>query len=60
MNQERLKQLVTEALNLSLFESAEPSVAIESTTGKGRVEIPLVFASNFAQLILTEKSNGTT
>ena len=60
MNQERLKQLITEALDLSLFESAEPSIVIESTAGSGRVEIPMVFASNFAQLILREKSNGTT
>ena len=60
MNQERLKELVTHALDMSLFEPIEPSVIVESGAGAGRVEIPLVFASNFAQLILTEKSNGTT
>ena len=60
MNQERIKQLITEALELSLFESIEPSVTIESSSGGGRVEIPLAFASNFTKLILREKSNGTT
>jgi hypothetical protein len=54
MNQERLKELVTRALEASLFESTQPSVVVESGTGGGRIEIPLVFADNFAELILGE------
>lgn len=60
MNQERLKELVTQALNRILFESIEPSCVVESEAGAGRIEIPLVFADNFAQLILQESNNGTT
>lgn len=55
MTEERLKELVTEALDLSLFESIKPSVIVESFSGCGRVEIPLVFAKTFASLVLKEK-----
>lgn len=54
MNQERLKELVTEALTDSIGESVEPSVSIVADNHAGRIEIPLVFANNFAELILRE------
>jgi hypothetical protein len=54
MNQERLKELVTQALEASLFEPTQPSVVVESVTGSDRIEIPLVFADRFAELILGE------
>jgi hypothetical protein len=54
MNQKQLKELVTQALEASLFEPTQPSVVVESATGSGCIEIPLVFANNFAELILRE------
>ena len=55
MTDERIAELVTRALDMSLFEPITPSFVVESLDGKGHVEIPLAFAKNFASLLLTEK-----
>jgi len=55
MTDERIAELVTQALDMSLFEPVTPSFVVESGDGAGRVEIPLAFAKNFASLLLTEK-----
>lgn len=55
MTDDHIAELVTQALDMSLFESITPSVVVESSGGAGRVEIPLAFAKNFASLLLTEK-----
>jgi hypothetical protein len=54
MTDERIAELVTQALDMSLFEPVTPSFVVESGGGAGRVEIPLAFARNFASLLLTE------
>ncbi len=56
MTEERLKELVAQALDMSLFESVTSSYVVEGQSGSGRVEIPLVFAKNFASLVLKEKT----
>jgi hypothetical protein len=56
MTELKLQELVIEALDLSLFEDIQPSVTVESSDGRGRVEIPLVFAKHFASLVLKERA----
>ena len=48
----RLKEVVAEALRLSLFEEILPSVSVGE--GDSQIKIPLVFARYFANLILEE------
>ena len=55
MTEKRLQELVTQALDMSLFESITPSYVVESQSDSDRIEIPLVFAKNFASLVLEEK-----
>ena len=55
MTDDHIAELVTRALDMSLFEPITPSFVVESHGGAGRVEIPLAFAKNFASLLLTEK-----
>jgi hypothetical protein len=56
MTDQRLQELVTQALDSSLFESIQPSVKVEAGGDAGRVEIPLVFAKHFASLVLKERA----
>lgn len=56
MTEVKLRELVTQALESSLFESVQPSVVVTSQSGEGRVEIPLAFAKHFASLVATERA----
>lgn len=48
----QVKELAQEALTNSLFEPIQPSLVVDTNTS--RVEIPLVFAEKFAELIVQE------